>query len=102
MWFLMPIVVGLIAIVVGVLLLLIGERVGKALGAGATLSFLLSVIVIWAVGRLAMYFIRSMPEAYWHTTDGARLNLALFSVSLAYIFALLFGVVRLVVSRITG
>lgn len=102
MWFLIPILAGLIGMAAGVLLLLVGEKLAKAGGAGPTLSFVLSVIAIWAIGRIAIHSITWMPDSYWRTTEGARVNLLLFSLSGAYIFALLFGAVRLIASRLFG
>jgi hypothetical protein len=102
MWFLMPIIAGLLGIMFAVVLYLTGERLAKAAGAGPLLSFFIVVVAIWLIGRVAINAIGWMPRPYQLTQNGSRIALILFSIGTAYIYACIFGLIRLAVQRFAG
>lgn len=102
MWFLMPIIAGLIGIIVAVALYLPGERLARAAGAGPILSFVLVVFAIWLIGRLSIHAIGWMSRPYQLTPNGTRIALILFSIGTAYVYAFIFGLIRLALQKFGG
>ena len=102
MWFLAPILAGLLGILFAVVLYLNGERLAKAAGAGPLLSFFIVVAAIWLIGRVAINAIGWMPRPYQLTGNGTRTALILFSIGTAYVYAFLFGLIRLAWQRFAG